>query len=165
MPRKSKSDPQPVQRFELSDDLWERLEPLLPKQPTAKKTGGRPPVPRRAAANAIFYVLRTGCQWKALKRAVFGCSGSSAHRYLQKWVRGKVFEKFWATGLLEYDELKGIKWRWQAADGAMSKAPLGGALLVRTRPTARRRERSGRFSPTPQECRSALPSPERTFLT
>jgi putative transposase len=28
--------------------------------------------------------------------------------------------------LLEYDELQGIQWTWQAMDGAMAKAPLGG---------------------------------------
>jgi putative transposase len=28
--------------------------------------------------------------------------------------------------LFEYDELKGIQWEWQAMDGAMTKAPLGG---------------------------------------
>lgn len=148
MPKKTKTDHEPVQRFEISDDLWERLEPLLPKQRPRTSRGGRPPVPLRSAANAIFFVLRTGCQWKALKRASFGCSGSSAHRYLQKWVKKKVFEKFWKAGLHEYDDVKGIKWKWQAADGAMSKAPLGGALLVRTPPTGRRRARSARYSRT-----------------
>jgi len=28
--------------------------------------------------------------------------------------------------LYEYDELQGIDWEWQAMDGAMTKAPLGG---------------------------------------
>jgi hypothetical protein len=32
----------------------------------------------------------------------------------------------WANGLKEYDELKGIQWRWQSMDGTMTKAPLGG---------------------------------------
>jgi putative transposase len=32
----------------------------------------------------------------------------------------------WQAGLNEYDELKGIAWKWQAADGAITKAPLGG---------------------------------------
>ncbi len=29
-------------------------------------------------------------------------------------------------GLMTYDELKGLDWEWQAMDGAMTKAPLGG---------------------------------------
>ena len=32
----------------------------------------------------------------------------------------------WAAGLTEYDDLQGIAWKWQAADGTMTKAPLGG---------------------------------------
>jgi putative transposase len=32
----------------------------------------------------------------------------------------------WRAGLTEYDELKGLEWKWQAADGAITKAPLGG---------------------------------------
>jgi transposase len=35
-----------------------------------------------------------------------------------------VFEKFWQAGLAEYDGMHGIAWQWQAADGAMGKAPL-----------------------------------------
>ena len=33
----------------------------------------------------------------------------------------------WKAGLLEYDNKKGLEWEWQAIDGAMTKAPLGGA--------------------------------------
>ena len=38
-----------------------------------------------------------------------------------------LFEKVWKDGLLEYDNKKGFEWEWQAIDGAMTKAPLGGA--------------------------------------
>ena len=33
----------------------------------------------------------------------------------------------WQAGLLDYDNEKGLDWEWQAIDGAMTKAPLGGA--------------------------------------
>lgn len=120
--RKSKV---PVQKFALTDDLWMRLESLLP---VVKKSafGGRPRLDARCVANAIFYVLRTGCQWLSLKKAAFGCSGRSAHRYFQNWVDAGVFVDLWRQGLQEYDELKGIKWAWQPVDGAIVKAPLGG---------------------------------------
>jgi transposase len=75
--------------------------------------------------NGILFVLRTGCQWNALN-ATGICSSSTAHRRFQQWVRAGVFAKLWEQGLTEYDELKGIDWRWQAMDGAMTKAPLGG---------------------------------------
>jgi len=47
----------------LADELWERIEPLLPpKQPKPK--GGRPSVADRAALRGILFVLRTGTQWE-----------------------------------------------------------------------------------------------------
>ena len=68
--------------------------------------------------------LRTGCRWKALD-ATGICSGSSAHRRFQEWTHAGVFKMLWTQGLLDYDELKGMEWEWQARDGAMPKAPLG----------------------------------------
>ena len=54
--------------FRVSDALWAILEPLIPvRVNTHRFGGGRPRVPDRRCADAIFYVLRTGCQWGALK--------------------------------------------------------------------------------------------------
>jgi putative transposase len=122
-----------VESWELSDSLWEKIEPLLPKAKSRyrgrgqqrKHIGGRPAANRRRLIAGILYVLRTGCQWNALPKETYG-SGKTAHRYFQRWVRAGVFRRMWAAGLTEYDELKGIAWKWQAADGAMTKAPLGG---------------------------------------
>jgi transposase len=75
--------------------------------------------------DAIFFVLRTGCQWNALN-ATGICSSSSAHRRFQEWTAAGVFVTLWAEGLREYDALKGLDWSWVAMDGAMTKAPLGG---------------------------------------
>jgi len=110
-------------QWRLPDALWERMEPLVPRLARHPK-GGRPWIDNRAIADGIFYVLRTGCQWKAVPRE-FG-SGSTLHRRFQQWVKRGVFRKLWKAGLLEYDTLKGIQWDWQALDGAMTKAPLGG---------------------------------------
>ena len=70
-------------------------------------------------------MLRTGCQWNALRETTI-CSSSSAHRRFQEWVAAGVFAAFWREGLLAYDALRGINWTWLALDGAMGKAPLGG---------------------------------------
>jgi transposase len=78
----------------------------------------------RQALDAIFYVLRTGCQWKALPRSLG--AGSTVHDRFQEWQQAGVFEKLWKAGLLQYDLAVGIDWEWQAMDGAMTKAPLGG---------------------------------------
>lgn len=105
------------------EKLWRRIEPLLPKYPHSKK-GGRPRSNQRSVVDGIFYILRTGCQWKALP-SQFG-SPSTVHRYFQEWVGRRVFRRFWKVCLREYDRRKGIAWRWQSMDGAMTKAPLGG---------------------------------------
>jgi transposase len=78
----------------------------------------------RGVANGIFYLLRTGCQWKALPPQ-FG-SPSTVHRYFQEWSQRRIFHRFWKKCLHTYDTRRGIGWRWQALDGAMTKAPLGG---------------------------------------
>ena len=75
--------------------------------------------------DAIFFVLRTGCQWNALN-ATGICSSSAAHRRFQEWVEADVFAALWEQGLVGYDALQGIDWAWLAMDGAMTKAPLGG---------------------------------------
>jgi len=121
-----------VMSWELSDSFWERIEPLLPKPKSRlrgrglkrRHVGGRPSADRRTIIAGILYVLRTGCQWNAAPRE-YG-SGKTLHRYFQRWRRAGVFKKMWQAGLTEYDEIKGISWKWQAIDGAMTKAPLGG---------------------------------------
>jgi transposase len=125
MPKKSRKKNAST-RFRLSDVVWERIEPLLPARINPHpRGGGRRRVPNRDAMDAIFFVLRTGCQWNALNETGI-CASSSAHRRFQEWTQAGVFKKLWANGLEEYDELKGIQWRWQSMDGAMTKAPLGG---------------------------------------
>lgn len=111
-------------QWRMPDELWEQMEDLLPRSKRRKIKEGRPVLPPRQVADGIFYVLRTGCQWKAAP-SEFG-SGTSLHRYFQRWVGAGVFWKLWQAGLMEYDELCGIKWDWQSIDGAMTKAPLGG---------------------------------------
>ena len=108
---------------QVPDALWERIEPLLPKYPVSSE-GGRPRLSLRKVVTGILYVLRTGCQWKAMP-AQFG-SGSAIHAYFQEWVRRGVFHKLWRLALEEYDDLEGIDWEWQSLDGAQTKAPLGG---------------------------------------
>lgn len=78
----------------------------------------------RQALEAIFYVLCTGCQWNALPRSL-GAS-STVHDRFQQWQERGVFQRFWQAGLLEYAQEVGIDWEWNAMDGAMTKAPLGG---------------------------------------
>ena len=90
-----------------------------------RKKTGRPRMDDRKAMSAIFYVLRTGCQWKALPRSL-GAS-STVHDRFQEWRKAGVFKRMWMDGLSVYDENNRIDWKWQAMDGGViTKAPLGG---------------------------------------
>lgn len=109
--------------WRIPDALWERIQRLLPKYSKNRK-GGRPRLDLRRVLEGIFYVLRTGCQWKAAP-CEFG-SPSSLHRYYQQWREAGVFQRLWKIALEEYEKVKGIDWEWQSMDGAITKAPLGG---------------------------------------
>jgi transposase len=111
--------------WRIPDALWVEMAPLLPARKPHPLGCHNPRVDDRKAMDAIFFVLRTGCQWGALD-ATGICKHSSAHRRFMEWTKAGVFEEFWRRGLLAYDEFIGIDWSWLAMDGAMTKAPLGG---------------------------------------
>src|ERR1700759_1369241 len=107
---------------DVPDDLWRRVEPLLPVE-NPKPRGGRPRVPVRRVFAGIVYRLKTGCQWKALPRE-FG-SGATCHRYFTAWVKAGVFERMWKVMLKFYDRRKRIGWMWSSLDAVIIKAPKG----------------------------------------
>jgi len=120
-----------LESWVVSDAFWERVEPLVPQRPPRpvkrkyqrQAGGGRKPKDPRVVFEAIVYVLRTGCQWKALPRERFG-SASAIHQRFLEWEKAGFFLALWQAGLAEYDEMEGIAWRWQSVDGALLKAPL-----------------------------------------
>src|SRR5262245_62806331 len=76
--------------FRISDALWAVLAPLLPvRVHTHRFGGGRPRVPDRQCADAVFSVLRTGCQWEALHETEV-CATATAHDRVQTWAQSKA---------------------------------------------------------------------------
>jgi transposase len=122
-----------IKTWEISDEFWELVEPLITKSPrTARKTYKRKPGGGRKARYsnrlyfaAIVYVLRTGIIWNALPREKFEGLGSAAvHRKFQQWAMAGFFHRLWRRGLAVYDEMEGIAWLWQSADGSNIEAPI-----------------------------------------
>jgi putative transposase len=73
---------------DLTDAEWAIIEPLLPP----KKIGGRPPDhTRREILNAIFYIARTGCQWRYLPHDF--PPYQSVYNYFREWRDGGALEK------------------------------------------------------------------------
>jgi putative transposase len=116
--------------WHVPDELWNLIAPLFgpEKQPG---TRGRPAVPFRRIFDGIIYVLRTGCQWKAIPRDQFAPKSTVWGRFKQ-WTEAGVFQQAWASVLYYYDLEIGIAWKWQAMDGAIIKAPLGGEATGRS---------------------------------
>jgi putative transposase len=115
-----------VSRFRVSDRLWAQFRTAIPPRVnTHRFGGGRPRADDRACLDGIFFVLRTGCQWNALRETDL-CPSSTANDRFREWVRDGTFERFFHGGVEAYDELVGIDWRFLSMDGAMTKAPLGG---------------------------------------
>ncbi|BDI29002.1 hypothetical protein CCAX7_10530 [Capsulimonas corticalis] len=110
--------------WRIPDELWARIDLMLPSPQSLRKPHPlgchRPRVPNRAAMDAIFYVLRTGCQWNALN-ATDICSASSAHRRFHEWSEAGVFELLWLHGVSDCDALQGIDWRWLAKYRVITK--------------------------------------------
>ena len=111
--------------YTISDEFWEIIHPLIPypkrraKKYQRKEGGGRKNLDYKRVFEGILYVLKTGCQWKAVPKQ-FGAS-SSIHRYFSIWKKAKFFDKLWKNGLIIYDEMKGIAWECQIIDASHHK--------------------------------------------
>jgi putative transposase len=120
-----------VDYFQLPRPLWRKLKKSLPnnkKTSTQASRGGRPRASDRVVINGIWYVLWTGCQWKAVHRDWFGVSSSVIHERFQSWTKMGIFEKLMKKMAQYYArERGGIGWKWQAMDSKSCAAPLGGS--------------------------------------
>ena len=126
--------------WEVDDELWAIIEPILLEYWPPKATG-RGTANWRGCFNGIIYRMRTGCQWNKLPQQ-FG-DDSTVHRWYQRWCQDGVMEQIWAVLVQHCDKLGDVEWKWQAADAMLGKARLGGTISAPTprigRKTARKR--------------------------
>lgn len=124
---------QRTKTWEVSDEFWEKVEPCVPKvlrnpyKSYIRKPGGgkKSFYSDRLYFSAIVYVLRTGIIWNALPRLEFdNITSQAVHKKFLQWSKAGFFLKLWQAGLAEYDEMAGIAWEWQSADGSQTKSPL-----------------------------------------
>src|SRR3954465_10024769 len=134
----------------ICDDLWEAIQPLLPKDPRKPK-GGRPLVQDRAALAGIIFVLRTGCPWRLLPKEL-GCgSGTTCWRRLRDWQAaggwgelakrllnwlggggGEVWEKLHTRLLNWLGDEAAIDWSRASVDSLSVRAKRGAIRRGRT---------------------------------
>ena len=76
---------------DLTDEQWALVEPHLPSPLSGTRLGGRPTVDRRRMVDAMFYLLRTGCQWRMLPKE-YG-PWSTVYDYYRKWRRDGTLQR------------------------------------------------------------------------
>jgi transposase len=113
----------PGKRYELTDDAWERIEPLLPTQ----RRGGRW-AEHRTVLNGMFWVLNAGAQWRDMPER-YGKWETVYGRY-RRWTREGLFDRILATLHVSLDEYGRIDWSVFDVDGTnirAHKSAAGGA--------------------------------------
>jgi transposase len=125
----------------VSDKLWRRLEPLIPKRRRKNRHvqyAGRTPADDRRVVNGILFVLRTGVPWRWLPATNDFPSGYTCRRRLRRWHKAGVWQHLFETLLAELQRTHQIDWYRALVDSATVRAPCGGAKTG-PNPTDRRK--------------------------
>lgn len=123
-----------MRRYELTDEAWDRLEPLMP--PT-DQPGGRWR-DHRTTLNGMFWVLNSGAPWRDMPER-YGKWKTVYGRY-RRWAREGLFDRILDTLHLQLDELGQIDWSQFDVDGTSIRADHAAAgARKKGAPTASRK--------------------------
>jgi transposase len=127
----------------LLDALWQRLEPLLPRQRRNRHVqfAGRKPAEARRVLAGILFVLRTGVPWRRLPATSDFPSGFTCWRRLRRWHRRGIWRRLLENLLAELHQHHRIDWSLAIVDSASLRAP-GGGRKTGPNPTDRRKRGS-----------------------
>lgn len=117
----------------VSDALWERVEPLLPKVERRFRFPGRRRLPDRQALQGILFVLHTGIAWRHLPLELGFGSGSTCYRRLDEWQQAGVWERLHALLLAELRAAGELEWERAVADSSHVQAKKGAPRRARAR--------------------------------
>src|SRR4051812_40395544 len=88
----------------MTDAEWALIEPLIPPE---KRPGRHREVVMREVVNGIFYLLSTGCQWRALPKDL--PPRSTVHDYFKLWEWDGTLDRIHFTLFVQVRELAGKK--------------------------------------------------------
>ncbi len=103
--------------WEVSDDLWRKLQPLLPMR-SLRPHGGRPPADDRQMLGAVLHILRIGAPWSSVPRDL-GASSTVYGRF-RSWELDGFFQRIWESGLHAHPELAELNWQNMGTSGYMT---------------------------------------------
>jgi transposase len=106
------------------DELWDLVQPHLPKFRSRTQGGGTAPLPDRQVFTAITYVLTSGCAWRDLPPS-FGIPFQTAHRRFTQWTKAGVWPRLHRAVLDELGSQGLIDWSRAIADSACIRAKKG----------------------------------------
>jgi transposase len=106
-----------MERHELTNDQWERLQPLLPPQ---KPWTGRPAADHRRLRNGILWLLRTGAPWRDLPER-YGPWRTVASRFYRGRKAG-LWARLCATVQQQADAAGQRAWATHYGDGPLVRA-------------------------------------------
>lgn len=126
----------------LDDELWEIIEPLIPKKKRRFRYPGRKPIPDRKVLTGILFVLKTGVGWEDLPLEM-GCgSGMTCWRRLRDWQKAGVWDKIHKVLLSRLRKSDQIDFSRAVVDSASVRAVFGGQKQARTPRIAAKRARN-----------------------
>jgi transposase len=108
----------------VTDELWNQIEPLLPKHPMTSR-GGHPREPDRPCLEGILHVLRTGTQWQRLPHCDRWPSGSTCWRRFSEWTQAGVWPQLHRKLLNVLGGLRAIDLDRVVVDSASVRAKKG----------------------------------------
>jgi len=114
----------------LTDEQWEKIEPLIPPRPPRPK-GGRPPVDDRPCLEGILWILKTGARWRDLPAQY--PDPSTCWRRLRDWHEAGVLKDMWRAFLSELDEQGVLDWEESFVDATFVPAKKGARQSERRR--------------------------------
>jgi transposase len=112
----------------LSEQLWRRIEPLLPKNKKRRNIqyAGRKPSDARQVLTAIIFVLKTAVPWKSLPATSDVPSGHTCRRRLIEWDKRGVWRRLWQSILAELQAAGQLDWERGVVDSSGVRAGHGG---------------------------------------
>lgn len=122
----------------VSDELWARLEPLIPKRESPTERGGRPRISDRQALTGIIFVLISGIPWEMLPQEMDCGSGMTCWRRLRDWQAAGVWNRLHEVLLAELRAADRIDWSRAVVDSGSVRA-VGGGEKTGPNPTDRRK--------------------------
>ena len=126
----------------LDDELWQIIEPLIPKKKRRFRYPGRKPLSNRVVLTGILFVLKTGIAWEDLPQEM-GCgSGMTCWRRLRDWQKAGVWDKIHQVLLSQLRQADQIDFSRAVVDSASVRAVFGGPKQAQTPRIAARRARS-----------------------